>query len=1028
MKRFINLFTFLLSLSANAQFDNLQDLVYSNANRSVFVILKSENDVFFIDKYSVKPGSRFQNLFSSKKYSSYKLAVQDLETSVKSQNLKVLPPDENLESSSNFITEAPDKVLWTHKNNWSFEWEKIYTDWVTKNITTDFMVRYNIPSDCADLAYISRWIFAREHSLPAANRLTATGSILSNLSMRQEWLKLPTSSEWYKDKRFLAALDYLTENTYTHTIGKDSYPITISSESVTPGTHHLAIYKNSGHTLLVAKVNEAGQAPLIMYYSNVPKVVRPLYETVFTNRDLPKKNEGFLKFLWPVIKSNSVSFIAAEKMPFYSLEQYDSAFLKEDKEFSIAVMKRLQPDFSWKNLIDSIFKDLTNRITDRIEVVKQGYDFCKKNDCSPGSAGYEDWSTPSRDQRIITAYKLLSNYSFNYADNDTINSLFEKLESTEFEIQGEVLNIKKILFSFLFSSYSFDPNADINERWGLSAQAYAKNVISKIRKIETEKAEFVKNRSKCNKNDCEQFSEKWMKASTYEFDNQYKYILRGLYYTQQTNFKLYAELMTYLIGEKIEGQPIADLIKNIPQINSDPHSSQLVNSNWKLLSAEALDKFIITRDSSLYLRKKNNLSEVINLNTGETLSTTLQNPDLYIVDLNVEKNLWLELLDTDDKTIVSTYKNQKELVHQFEIPILSASYIKMVENSTVGPYILFNQTKELALNAYSLDGKKLFSYTQSLPVKQLRNHVADYTFFVDDSQQICLFKHTAPDQLACTASGIKNNSLASPRILENDLLVFITYLSEKSSRYVLYSKVTKSFIHEFSSDKLTTLFLGRVFTIKDQNQVSVFEAQPDGTITKVTQLAPGIELNQVTHNIFRLIQNLMPQEDFYSIQNLQLKKVVFAPRADESSTGRPFYFQNQYFLLVKKVDGTYRLRNSDFSFSIDFKQIERGALFSRNNKMYMVTNYQPSIGSPTYITRWYAIDLTNKKSEMFHYEITQGQEIMFNSGSNNYLRPNINLSYPANGVMAYDMIAEGNDYMLLDLDFVKPLYYFYKSN
>lgn len=150
-------------------------------------------------------------------------------------------------------TEVPGTTLWKVENQWSTEWENKYAQWVRENVGPDFFQRYKISTDCADIAFAFRWIFARNNALPAANKLPGSSSMFTHESLKQEWAKLPTDSEWSKDKRFLAALNYLMRMVYTHSLMDDSYPIKISKETFIEGTHHLSIYEHSGHTLFVSR-------------------------------------------------------------------------------------------------------------------------------------------------------------------------------------------------------------------------------------------------------------------------------------------------------------------------------------------------------------------------------------------------------------------------------------------------------------------------------------------------------------------------------------------------------------------------------------------------------------------------------------------------------------------------------------------------------------------------------------------------------------------------------------------------------
>lgn len=438
--------------------------VFTNSTKNQYLILRGEDGVFIVEKYIQSKPHGFQDLAWQKRFSSEKSAgayVKQMAFGFR-QNIS-----KELFFSQNYLTDNLNEVLWTHENEWSWDWEKKYSQWVHENVHADFLVKYNLPTDCADVAYVIRWIFSRIHSLPAANRLAGSNEVFTNLSMRTEWLELPTNAEWSLDKRFLEALRYLLTNTYTHTLARDSYPIAINTESLTPGVHHLALHGSSGHMMAVYGVNEPSQAPLQLYYSDVPQEVRLLYSTIYYQTELPKKNSGFLRMLWPIIKSELVQFTKARDMPFYSLEQYSENFLKDDSTFGIAVMKRLQPNFSWEILGSSILNDIKNRLENRVKIVEQGFQFCKTNDCAPGTAGYENWSTPARDTAILSAFDNFDSVLVESANIKWVKEMLQNLKNSYLEIQGQKINLDNILNNL--EDCSSDPRDSIEQRWGLTA-------------------------------------------------------------------------------------------------------------------------------------------------------------------------------------------------------------------------------------------------------------------------------------------------------------------------------------------------------------------------------------------------------------------------------------------------------------------------------------------------------------------------------------------------------------------------------
>ncbi|MES2856969.1 MAG: hypothetical protein V4692_13965, partial [Bdellovibrionota bacterium] len=287
-----------------------------------------------------------------------------------------------------------ENPLWKVTQAWSWEWEQKYADWVTENADPQFFVKYGIATDCADVAFSLRWIFARIHGLPAAVRLAGTGAMVTQDTIRNDWLKYPQNETWFLDRRFLKAIDYVMSNTYTHTLEPDSYPIAITQQTLLPGTHYLMISGRSGHTLFVHRTyhGQNSHLPIRMMASTVPRSVRSLYEQDFWMSDQPvRKMGGFLRFRWPVRAENgTTTIVSRERMSFYSLEQYEPAIMNGETSFAMALLKRLDPGFSPTTWIRAAIKDLGDQIDSRKKVVEDGFAICSVKSCAPGTAEYED--------------------------------------------------------------------------------------------------------------------------------------------------------------------------------------------------------------------------------------------------------------------------------------------------------------------------------------------------------------------------------------------------------------------------------------------------------------------------------------------------------------------------------------------------------------------------------------------------------------------------------------------------------------
>ena len=96
-----------------------------------------------------------------------------------------------------FFGRSRNQSIWEAKNRWNNDWELKFGQWLKQEVTLDFYKKYNIPTDCADAVIGLRWIFSRINYLPVANTLSDTGNLFGQFSMKKEWKRLPTATNWY---------------------------------------------------------------------------------------------------------------------------------------------------------------------------------------------------------------------------------------------------------------------------------------------------------------------------------------------------------------------------------------------------------------------------------------------------------------------------------------------------------------------------------------------------------------------------------------------------------------------------------------------------------------------------------------------------------------------------------------------------------------------------------------------------------------------------------------------------------------
>ncbi len=472
------------------------------------------------------PYLKSHEVFRSKAAFKFVAENRDLFANEKVSNLAFAENSEPLNAPE--LRDVGTAPLWKVTAEWSFDWELKYAEWVEKNIDKEFFVRTKQKSDCADLAYTARWIFAREHGLPAANRLAGSGVFFTQNSVKREWMDLPTNSDWTKDRRFRAALDYLLSLTYTHSLMQDSYPIAINPSIFKAGVHHLSLDSTTGHTLLIHRTDYAnpGTMPFIVLYSTLPIQVRSLAEETYFYTEQPKANTGgFLRIRWPVFKGSSVSLVDAKDMPGYSLEQYGEEIMKDQSSFGIAVMRKLKPSFSFVAATNAALEGIRSMINQRVTLVEEGYAVCSKSACPPDSANYEDWSTPSRDARINAQIRLAR--SMGSLGNPDEQKQIELILKREFAapvvtFEGRPVSLSLIFESFRRGLFSSDPNLTPRLRWGVLPEAMGEIFKTRADKLIDDREKFLATSGKtCVGNtgaNCIPGGETYLKETTGTFD------------------------------------------------------------------------------------------------------------------------------------------------------------------------------------------------------------------------------------------------------------------------------------------------------------------------------------------------------------------------------------------------------------------------------------------------------------------------------------------------------------------------------
>jgi len=358
--------------------------------------------------------------------------------------------------------ESPDQLWEVGDRRWTIEEEHRFGKWVQETLTEDFFIRHTIPTDCADAVYAIRWIYARIHHLPAA-ATTKDGRLIGHWST--DWSFLPTHAEWDKDERFRAALLYLFPITWTGTLPLDTYPVRISPDSVTPGTLFLV---SESHTGIIAHVSRDGSQahPLQTWESALPVKVQKLsLKTFYSGRPEFKARSGLVKFRWPVSENGEWKYIDATKYPFYSEEQYASAFCKGYADYVEAVARRIDPtDYLPIEKMVKVMGTLTRLLKERVSIVQEGYEQCRDGGCPEASEMWEIFNTSGRDEMIISLADHLSQViQSNTLDQEMTKGMMETLPVQISENRS--VTLYHVYQNCLWLSPH--PEDEIEARWGL---------------------------------------------------------------------------------------------------------------------------------------------------------------------------------------------------------------------------------------------------------------------------------------------------------------------------------------------------------------------------------------------------------------------------------------------------------------------------------------------------------------------------------------------------------------------------------
>ncbi len=365
---------------------------------------------------------------------------------------------------------TPNPLWIPVKNSWTLADENNFGDWYKNNASPTMTRGGGLAFDCADFGLLSRWIYAHDNKLPVANTLAGSGKLLGHFSESRLWSSLPTDPDWKKDERFKAAMKFLFDSTYTHSIFGDLYPIKINKDFVTPGSIILTLRSgDTGHTQVIFGV---GRQPycsaecISVLYGNEPERDYAYLTQADIERHVEKAG-GFLRWRWPQFKAGRWQLTAKSSMPGYSLEQYQHPEMSYD-EYSNYIMESLGFKIPPLNKAYSIATSLAADLNARLNSTTAGALYCYYHFCDPAGKLYDDYSTPNKDQRFREKRdQLLRLVSTLTADEKT--RLKTNFNYPLFIGGTDLPPLSDYIFNIngISDKMSSDPSVSFEKRWGL---------------------------------------------------------------------------------------------------------------------------------------------------------------------------------------------------------------------------------------------------------------------------------------------------------------------------------------------------------------------------------------------------------------------------------------------------------------------------------------------------------------------------------------------------------------------------------
>lgn len=410
------------------------------------------------------------------------------------------------------ITNSP---LWPIKQNfWTEENEKDFSTWV-ESVKKDFLVGSGIRVDCADFYITLRWIYSHDHNLPVANTLSGSNMLFGSWQSTEEWDALPSDLDWRKDARFKAALHYLLDNTYTHSLIHDLYPIALNKDFISPGAVYLVLKNETGHTQPIKVVGKSTECTvpeegcILTIWGNEPADEKVFLSAPYFFPPKSPNTDGFFRYRWPILTEAGWKLAEGATLPGYSLEQYQYSGMPYI-EFENLIFEKV--GLGGGLISRAIQKGLAidENLKLRLNITALGFFICHMQSCPKGSDLYNTYSTPGRDQRIRDLQRDFLELMKQINTKDPRWIHFAENVGNKYLMWLDHLSKNYLLKNYIFepelmNNVSSDPNDDYLKRWGLPAEySRAETILHPFIIAWEERVSLVKQaQTSCNETNCD---------------------------------------------------------------------------------------------------------------------------------------------------------------------------------------------------------------------------------------------------------------------------------------------------------------------------------------------------------------------------------------------------------------------------------------------------------------------------------------------------------------------------------------------